>query len=111
MLIQSFGSIPYLFLGNTVWPLNTRPENAKIRLCELGFTIFLLAGLTMRLRDGRGAYTLEEFVVWGVPVVALFVCAYVFKSEARYRIPFDVWLIPLAAVGWTRLFDRAAKRA
>ena len=108
VLIQSFESIPYLFLGNTVWPLNTRSENAKIRLYELGFTVFLLAGLTMRLRDGLGAYALEQFVVWGVPVVALFVCAYVFKSEARYRIPFDVWLIPLAAVGWIRLFDRAA---
>lgn len=107
VLVQSFESIPYLFLGNTIWPLNVRPESGKIRLYELFFTAFLLCGLTIRLHDGLRAYSLAEFLVWGVPIVSLFACAYVFKSEARYRVPFDFWLIPLATVGWISLFERA----
>ncbi len=105
VLIQSFESIPYLFVGNTVWPLTFRPDSAKIRLYELSFSIFLLSGLTIRFRDGLRARSGEELLVWGVPALAMFLCAYVFKGEARYRVPFDVWLIPLAATGWISLFD------
>jgi hypothetical protein len=36
--------------------------------------------------------------------VALCLCVYVFKSEIRFRVPFDVWLIPMAIDGWLPRF-------
>ena len=47
------------------------------------------------------------FIAWGLPFVALCVTVYVFKSEIRFRLPFDVWLIPVAVNGW---MATAAKR-
>ena len=40
--------------------------------------------------------------MWAVPFAALCLCVYVFKSEIRFRVPFDVWLIPMAVDGWLR---------
>jgi hypothetical protein len=38
--------------------------------------------------------------VWALPLAALCLCVYVFKSEIRFRVPFDVWFIPMAFDGW-----------
>jgi hypothetical protein len=42
----------------------------------------------------------DLFLVWGAPILGLFICVYVFKSEIRFRVPFDVYFIPLAVRGW-----------
>ncbi len=31
-----------------------------------------------------------------LPVLSLFLLVYIFKSEIRYRIPFDVFVVPMA---------------
>ena len=41
--------------------------------------------------------------MWGLPILSLFLCVYVFKSEIRFRVPFDVFLIPVAVKGWAVL--------
>lgn len=104
VLIQSLESIPFLFYGNQMWPFNRKSFAKYVRLYELFFTIFAITGLcvyfaTFRKRQG----TFQEFVIWVVPIIAIFLCVYVFKSEIRYRIPYDIWFIPVATIGWYSL--------
>ena len=71
-------------------------------MCELFFSIALVAGLIVCLRSCWPASNrrYDLFLVWGAPILGLFICVYVFKSEIRFRVPFDVYFIPLAVRGW-----------
>lgn len=101
VLIQSLESIPYLFVGNTMWPFNRKPESRYTRLYELFFALFLIVGLfSYGIHAAKDKISKIEFTTWVVPIMAIFLCVYVFKSEMRYRIPFDIWLIPVAVKGW-----------
>lgn len=103
VLLTSFESVPYLFFGNFLWPLSEMPRAEWSRLYELFFACFLVGGFLMYLRNRGGSLgdKLEELAVWVLPVAGLFLCVYIFKSEVRFRVPFDVWLIPLAIAGWS----------
>lgn len=107
VLIQSLEAIPYLFYGNHLWPFNQKKYSDYIRLYDLFFALFAVVGLAsywifLKVNKLR----IAEFVQWSFPVAALFICAYVFKSELRYRVPFDLWIIPLAVKGWSDLFEK-----
>lgn len=101
VLIQSFESIPYLFFGNVMWPFNQKPVARYTRLHELFFAIFLIVGLISFLTRERNATNL---IIWLLPVLSIFLTVYIFKSEIRYRVPFDVWFIPIAVKGWLSNF-------
>lgn len=100
VLLLSLESIPYLFFGNTLWPFNSTPYSRYMRFYELLFSLFLIVGMTSYFLDLLRRRNPEEFLIWGIPVLSLFLCVYIFKSEMRYRIPFDVFFIPLAVKGW-----------
>ena len=97
VLVQSLESIPYLFFGNLMWPFNQKPIAPYTRLHELFFAIFVLVGLCVFLATERNATNL---LVWTVPILSIFLTVYIFKSEIRYRVPFDIWFIPVAVKGW-----------
>jgi len=91
-----------------MWPATQFSVRPYVRLYELFFGPWLMAGLAMWVtarrpwrRDVHG-----EAIAWALPVIALALCVYVFKSEIRFRVPFDVWLIPLAMSGWLAVSDR-----
>lgn len=104
VLIQSLEGIPFLFMGNTLWPANQSRISPQIRLYELLFAVFSITGLIIFFR-----YFLllpnkmEDMLVWILPILSIFVCVYIFKSEIRFRVPFDVWIIPVAVNGWSQL--------
>ena len=102
VLVQSLENIPFLFVGNFAWPLDQLSVRPIIRLYELFFSIALVAGLLVCLRSCWPASNrrYDLFLVWGAPILGLFICVYVFKSEIRFRVPFDVYFIPLAVRGW-----------
>ena len=102
VLIQSLENVPFLFIGNFSWPANQLRVAPFIRLYELFFSIFLLTGLLVWLRScwPVRAAEYEQLLIWLAPILALFVCVYVFKSEIRFRVPFDVYFIPVAVQGW-----------
>jgi hypothetical protein len=114
VLVTSFENIPFLFINNFAWPiswpLHELSVRRYIRLYELFFAIFLVPGLLVWLRS-RWPLTrngIREMLVWGAPILGLFLCVYVFKSETRYRVPFDVYFIPVAIEGWRQI--RAMRR-
>jgi hypothetical protein len=74
----------------------------QARLYELVSGPFLMAGVALWLL-ARWPWRREqwgELLVWAVPLAAICLCVYVFKSEIRFRVPFDVWFIPMAFAGW-----------
>ena len=102
VLVQSFEGIPFLFVGNYLWPATRSPLAPQARLYELVTGPFLMAGVALWLL-ARWPWRRErwdELIVWAVPLAALCLCVYVFKSEVRFRVPFDVWFIPMAFAGW-----------
>lgn len=104
VLVQSFEGIPYLFVGNTLWPVNQMGPKNFLRLYELFFGCLSLIGLAVYfrfLKDNENKK--EEILVWVLPIASVFLCVYIFKSEIRFRIPFDVWIIPVAVKGWSYL--------
>lgn len=102
ILIQSLENIPFLFIGNFMWPSNDFKPAPWIRLYEMFFSILLITGLALFLFFPK---TKEDWLVWIIPVLSLFICVYIFKSEIRFRVPFDVWFIPIAVSGWSRLVE------
>ena len=103
VLLQSFEAIPFLFIGNTLWPVNQMPYAAPVRLYEQIFAIMSLTGVIFfglfLINDKNSG---QDILIWILPTLAVCLCVYVFKSEMRYRIPFDVWFIPIAVAGWTK---------
>lgn len=107
VLVQSLESIPYLFLGNRMWPFSSMPYANYTRIYELFFAVFIIVGLAVYCIDLiRKRVSFTEIFVFVLPVLALFLCVYIFKSEMRYRAPYDVWFIPLGVIGWQRLLHR-----
>jgi hypothetical protein len=105
VLVQSLEGIPFLFFGNTLWPANQSRIAHQMRLYELFFSCFCLVGLIVYFRFLKNSPNKqEEILVWVLPILSVMICVYIFKSEIRFRIPFDVWLIPVAVKGWDLLF-------
>lgn len=105
VLIQSLEGIPFLFMGNTLWPANQSKISQQIRLYELLFACFSIAGLLIFFRFYPwSSNRIEDMLVWILPVLSVFVCVYIFKSEIRFRVPFDVWIIPVSVNGWSQLY-------
>lgn len=101
VLIQSFESIPFLFMGNTIWPLNSSKHSQLIRLYELFFAVFMISGLVaFAIHSFKAPIKFNEFATWVIPILAIFTCVYIFKAEMRYRVPYDIWLIPVSVKGW-----------
>jgi hypothetical protein len=104
VLVQSLEGIPFLFIGNFMWPASHFKPAAWMRLYELFFSIFLITGLCIFITlVNRNTNRVEILLVWVTPMLGLFLCVYIFKSEVRFRVPFDVWLIPMAVKGWVDL--------
>jgi hypothetical protein len=107
VLVQSLENVPFLFIGNLSWPGHRTSVAAPVRLYELFVAIFLVIGLAVWLRScwPMRSNGYERVLVWAMPILALFICAYVFKSEIRYRVPFDVYFIPVAIRGWMSILQ------
>jgi dolichyl-phosphate-mannose-protein mannosyltransferase len=113
VLATSLEGIPFLFVGNTLWPATQFPTAPFTRAYDLVFGVLLAIGLGLGYKQ---MWPLTErtywlFIAWALPFLGLCLTVYVFKSEIRFRVPFDVWLIPVAVSGWTALADRMLSRA
>lgn len=100
VLLTSFEGIPFLFTGNYLWPASESSLQTPTRFYELIFSFFVIPGIVIYFLIFCRPKDLNEFVVWSLPVLSVFLCVYIFKSEVRLRMPFDVFIIPMAVKGW-----------
>ncbi len=105
-LIMSLESIPLLYVGNTQWPLNQLVFNPWIRLYELVTSFFFIPGLLIGVIFLVREKNEQQLILWIAPIFSLIVCVYIFKSEIRFRIPFDIWIIPVAVFGWVKILTQ-----
>lgn len=105
VLIESLEGIPFLFMGNFLWPSSHFKNAFWMRLYEMLFAIFSITGLMIFLfMFSPQVKSKENLIIWILPILSVCLCVYIFKSEIRFRIPFDVWIIPVAIKGWVELF-------
>lgn len=109
-LLMSLESIPLLFVGNTQWPINQLPYNSWIRLYELVMSFFFIPGLLIGFIRLVQTKNEKILMIWIAPICSLILTVYIFKSEIRFRIPFDIWIIPVAVTGWMSILTRPEKK-
>ncbi len=117
VLATSARYVYYLFFDNSLWPPSTSDPVGLVRAstmldAALMFPALALGAIVVVHRPRRRAML---FLAMGGSIV---LCAWIFKSELRYRVPFDVVFIPIAVLGahWARArlrrrHPRAGKRA
>ena len=108
-LVTSIENVGFLFTGNFLWPVNQLGLKNFAQLYDLVFAIFSIVGLSVFFLLCWRSVDKELISIWALPIISLFLCVYIFKSEIRFRLPFDVWIIPAALAGWNFIF--AALRA
>jgi hypothetical protein len=98
VLITSFRYIYYLFAGNSLWPVEARRQHLPEQLYEAWFAWVVLplamAGLVVALRRPERPIALAAYLY-----LSLFAVVWLFKSELRFRVPFDAITMILAATG------------
>lgn len=104
ILVTSIRYIYYLFLGNDLWPVVYTPlknwytpwsyfyNYAVLPLCLLGALVIL------RKREPCD----QPFILM---ILTLFFTVWFFKSENRFRVPFDAILIIWSSVGFAWLME------
>jgi hypothetical protein len=97
VLISSISSIYYLFHGNFHWPFSHTRFSELNAWYGMLFSFFVFPGILLGLlRLAKCPKRLFAFL----PALSLFICVWFFKSEVRFRVPFDTIFIPLSALGW-----------
>lgn len=93
VILTSLRYVYYLFAGNPLWP-----AEAKITYYEAWFTVVVLPLSLIGI--------LAACRLWDTPVIvpallllSLLLTAWIFKSELRYRVPFDAIVMVYAALG------------
>ena len=107
VLAKSLQSIPYLFINNDFWPsLNTLVSYKNLsRNYSLFFAFWILPALCFSLLYLMKNGSNEKTIVWVLPILTIFLTVFVFKSEVRFRVPFDVILIPVGIWGWDLILN------
>jgi hypothetical protein len=101
-LFTDIKQIGYLFAGNELWPVNTTQYADLTRLYAIWFAIWLYPAMVI------GSFRIMLDASWKklvpfLPIAALFFCVWFFKSEIRFRIPFDTLLISISVYGWSHV--------
>ncbi len=114
VLLTSVRYVYFLFLGNDIWPSNADAYKTFNRGYGMLFGAIYLPGiliaLLLLLRHPLSAQSMPILLM----VLSLFFNSWLFKSEIRYRVPFDVVFLPMAVYGWhwllTQLFPKTKGR-
>lgn len=111
VLLESLEGIPYLFVGNRLWPASfCGPRSALLNdawarvfswplLAAMVLAVAFAVARGARPRAHPGAAVAEVWLALLAPLLSLCATVWVFFSEVRYRVPFDVFVFPLALWG------------
>ncbi|WP_413943560.1 glycosyltransferase family 39 protein [Bdellovibrio sp. HCB-162] len=98
VLLSSFRYIYYLFAGNTLWPIAETPMKTWYYPWEIFFLYGLLPfALIGALSLSRKKDSFTE--VAALMMLTLFFTVWFFKSENRFRVPFDAIIIVWSSAG------------
>lgn len=105
VMVSSVRFVYYLFYDNMPWPLGVLSTSHAIdvwsKLFSYLFIPFSLLGFLVLLR------TRSPFAVFtGLYVLALFLTVYIFKSELRFRMPFDGIFILWGSYGLVWFYEK-----
>lgn len=104
VLLTSFKYVYFLFLDNQLWPPVMQKMRSATYFYQLVFSILVFPGVLFGVwRIGRRLRS-RRFIPLLIPL-SIVICAWVFKSEIRYRVPFDIVLLPLSYYGWRFAFQ------
>jgi hypothetical protein len=107
VLATSVRYVYYLFFDNQLWPSNTSDGLARpsgMLYSALLFPNLLLGGVVIARRPRR------RWALFALVGLSIVLCSWFFKSELRYRVPFDVVFIPIAVVGGSWAWSRLRRR-
>lgn len=97
VLLTSVRYVYYLFAGNPLWPVEERPHIAE-QMYETYFTFaivpFFVLGMLVALWRWR-----TPLAVPALLYLSLFFAVWIFKSELRFRVPFDAITMLYASFG------------
>jgi 4-amino-4-deoxy-L-arabinose transferase-like glycosyltransferase len=103
VLVTSGRYVYYLFTGNPLWPVET-VSHAEERLYEALFAAVIVPlfaiGMLASFRRWR-----TSLVVPALLYLALFLAVWIFKSELRFRVPFDAITMIYASFGTAMLWS------
>ena len=96
-----------LFAGTIPWPSSHTDERPWAIFFQQLFLFFILFPACVHLlRQARGIYRLERAALGDIlvllPVLGIMLTAFATIGDPRYRIPFDGFIILLAARGYVR---------
>ena len=98
VLVTSGRYVYYLFAGNPLWPVEGGPRHVAERVYEALFAIAITPlfaiGMIAALRCWR-----KPLAVPALLYLSLFLTVWIFKSELRFRVPFDAITMIYAASG------------
>jgi hypothetical protein len=109
VLATSVRYVYYLFFDNQLWPPNATQYATLVRWSGMLYSAvffpgIVIGGLLIARRPRR------RIALVSLMATSVVLCAWTFKSELRYRVPFDVVFIPMAVIGWRFIFLRLPPR-
>lgn len=121
VLVESLDFVRTLFVGNELWPANVSGprgvwlSTAWARTFEWPLAAGVALALALALARSRRAEARDErsaamWLALAAPALGLFALVWITKSELRYRIPYDVFFLPLALWGWKELAVSISRR-
>jgi len=93
VVLTSLRYIYYLFAGNPVWPAKVQET-----YYEAWFTIVIVPLFIVGLLAATRRWD-EPIMVPALFLLSLFLLSWIFKSELRYRVPFDAIVMVYATLG------------
>lgn len=93
VMLTSFRYVYYLFAGNPLWPVG-----AQEAFYEGWFTVVILPLFLIGLLTASRHWD-QPVLVPALLLLSLFLVAWVFKSELRFRVPFDAIIMIYAVLG------------
>jgi 4-amino-4-deoxy-L-arabinose transferase-like glycosyltransferase len=99
-VLRSLRYVYYLFFDNEVWPVNAGPLADSSRVETMLWRVVVFPGLALGILALACTGDKRRRLVWLSFVLAPCVVAYLLKSEARYRLPFDAVFVAVSTFGW-----------
>lgn len=102
VLLESFRYVYFLFGGNSLWPVMDSPVSEYFKLWDYLYNPFIVFAI-MGIMLSRSRKVWSELS--SLLVLSLFLTVWFFKSEYRFRVPFDGIFILWASMGIVWVYE------